>query len=438
MSESTGPRRFGRRGHLAVLGCACALALSTCAPGFQTEMTETAGNTSSGESQPQGDGEAPPLPSLPDSEPVGGTGELEQSVASEAVEGGGDSEFEPIETHRPTVRLTGDEPATDDTVQAALEMDGVRFATAIRVGDLPMAVDDGPTTVETAVVEPHGFRVFTPQVTADATDVWERVAQGDVAFTHDTGHELGLELGERLPAADSGSVRVGAFASNGIPPVADAIMSRGAADDLGFEGDLEVLVSLHQDAGGEWVAHRLEEVTGLEAEPIELPATQEAEHAQTGQSGGVPAPAQHIEPFTYQSIGDGMIRINPGWVRRNVVSAGVPVFGEVLCHRSMIPQLRAALQEVAERGLDQHIRPGDYGGCWVPRHILFNPSRNLSMHAWGLAIDFNVSTNQYGEPPQMNREIVEVFEKWGFSWGGYWSTPDGMHFELRTLMNVQG
>ena len=95
----------------------------------------------------------------------------------------------------------------------------------------------------------------------------------------------------------------------------------------------------------------------------------------------------------------------------------------------MMPRLIGALEEVEERGLDHHIDTNDYGGCWVARHIDWNPSRPLSMHAWGLAVDFNVQTNQLGAEPQMDRRIVEIFESWGFSWGGYWSRPDGMHFE---------
>jgi hypothetical protein len=58
------------------------------------------------------------------------------------------------------------------------------------------------------------------------------------------------------------------------------------------------------------------------------------------------------------------------------------------------------------------------------------------MHAWGLAIDFNARDNGYGVIPKMDLRIVEIFEKWGFSWGGWWSVPDGMHFELERVVEV--
>ena len=56
------------------------------------------------------------------------------------------------------------------------------------------------------------------------------------------------------------------------------------------------------------------------------------------------------------------------------------------------------------------------------------------MHSWGLAADFNVSTNGLGMKPKMDPRIVAVFDRWGFVWGGRWSRPDGMHFELGALV----
>jgi hypothetical protein len=102
----------------------------------------------------------------------------------------------------------------------------------------------------------------------------------------------------------------------------------------------------------------------------------------------------------------------------------------------MVAQLRGALQEVADRGLAHLIDPGQYGGCWVPRHIDWNPSKALSMHSWGLAVDLNVSTNGLGQPPQMDPRVVEIFDRWGFVWGGRWTRPDGMHFELGAVLDT--
>ncbi len=66
-----------------------------------------------------------------------------------------------------------------------------------------------------------------------------------------------------------------------------------------------------------------------------------------------------------------------------------------------------------------------------------------SMHSWGAAIDINTSFSDYwrwsrsgedGFPAYRNRippEIVDIFERHGFIWGGRWSHFDTMHFEYR-------
>ena len=66
-----------------------------------------------------------------------------------------------------------------------------------------------------------------------------------------------------------------------------------------------------------------------------------------------------------------------------------------------------------------------------------------STHAWGAAIDINPKFGDYwlwhggraaGLPAYVNRippEIVRVFERHGFIWGGRWMHFDTMHFEYR-------
>lgn len=60
-----------------------------------------------------------------------------------------------------------------------------------------------------------------------------------------------------------------------------------------------------------------------------------------------------------------------------------------------------------------------------------------SMHAWGAAIDLNTKYADYwlwSRGAYRNRtpaEIVAIFEKHGFIWGGKWGHFDTMHFEYR-------
>lgn len=62
----------------------------------------------------------------------------------------------------------------------------------------------------------------------------------------------------------------------------------------------------------------------------------------------------------------------------------------------------------------------------------------LSAHSFGIAIDISVEHSNYWRwsksTDYVNRiplEIVEIFEKHGFIWGGRWKHFDTMHFEFR-------
>lgn len=62
-----------------------------------------------------------------------------------------------------------------------------------------------------------------------------------------------------------------------------------------------------------------------------------------------------------------------------------------------------------------------------------------SMHAWGAAIDLNTRFADYwlwqrkgaGYRNRIPAEIVQIFERHGFIWGGKWGHFDTMHFEYR-------
>jgi len=60
-----------------------------------------------------------------------------------------------------------------------------------------------------------------------------------------------------------------------------------------------------------------------------------------------------------------------------------------------------------------------------------------SMHSWGVAIDINSAYADYWLWPRgvsantIPPEIIDVFERHGFIWGGKWSHYDTMHFEYR-------
>jgi hypothetical protein len=136
------------------------------------------------------------------------------------------------------------------------------------------------------------------------------------------------------------------------------------------------------------------------------------------------------EPAVGLPYGNDWVRLSPAFVHRYIVSRRVPILGTVSCHRAMVPHLRAALGELARRGLSGLVNPADFAGCYAPRRI--QPRGQLSLHAWGLAVDLNASRNPFRGTSHQDPRLVRVMEKHGFTWGGRWPTrPDPMHFELR-------
>ena len=89
--------------------------------------------------------------------------------------------------------------------------------------------------------------------------------------------------------------------------------------------------------------------------------------------------------------------------------------------------------------------------CW---RIIANTNR-LSPHSFGMTIDINAELLQYwqwdlkkeGRPIDEDQElayrnslpwdIVSIFEKYGFIWGGKWYHYDTLHFEYRPELMIR-
>ena len=57
---------------------------------------------------------------------------------------------------------------------------------------------------------------------------------------------------------------------------------------------------------------------------------------------------------------------------------------------------------------------------------------SLSMHAYGCAVDFDPARNGLGDstPNFANvPEVLKAFADEGWTWGGSWARPDGMHWQ---------
>ncbi len=289
-------------------------------------------------------------------------------------------------------------------------------------------------TLSIAAADPARFRRFTQYDTAVSDAVWSRVADGEVAVDPSLPPRLAdrrgyLRLGTSKHAP---AVHIGAYAP--LVRQISAVVNPARGRQLGMPHSNALVVSTGTSTPSA-VTGALRKVLGpgptmstlaLEFDPDVL--------ATAVLSGG--SVSRAVGTFNYTSHPDGTVTPDARWVRAYIRRETMPIIGPVTGNKGMLPQLRAALEEVVRRGLASSIHPAEFGGCYVPRFIGHDPALGLSLHSWGMACDLNVPGNLRGSVGQMDRRVVAIFERWGFAWGGTWSYTDPMHFEMNRVVKV--
>ena len=344
----------------------------------------------------------------------------------------------------PQIGLPGYDPATpafrielrgraDERLRNHIE--GVRgVAIAVPIGTTRTSVSFGGTRrpLRIVTVEPFGFRSVAPASTQAADFVWTALIGGRGVLTPETARALDFGASGSIGVKD-GQIDIGAFADNGVPNLGDVMVSEAVASTMGFRSTDGYIVGSEKGADLDRLHQVLQDRFGGRATKIHRLQPRAPKPVETPDPVGT-AEGELIGSMNFRILKNGFIDPDPAWVATNIAQGTVPILGSVTCHRVMFPQLGAALAEIESDGLARAIDTKQFGGCYVPRFIDRDPRRALSMHAFGLAFDLNVSRNHLGTRGDMDPGIVAIFEKWGFEWGGRWDHPDPMHFELDRLV----
>jgi hypothetical protein len=278
--------------------------------------------------------------------------------------------------------------------------------------------------LDVLMIDPRGYAATLP---AEARDAFLGLRPGRAVISRTSARLRGIGEGGRLDLLGGRRLRVAAVVDDELVRSSEVVITR--TDRRVRRGDgTSVVAVLRPDASvdPETFARRAERGSGARV----LPGGPVAERGSAGPARPAELKARFGEPAVGLPYGDDWVRLDPGFLRRHIVTRSVPVLGTVTCHRALIGPLRAALGELRRRGLARLVDPGDYAGCYAPRRI--RPSGSLSLHAWGLAIDVNASANPYGSDSRQDPRLVRIMLAHGFSWGGDWPTiRDPMHFEFR-------
>ena len=412
-----------RAGHRAAVA-ACllpVLALAACGGGSSQVSSEPSTNATAG--------------STDSSEPTGDPASSTSATGEHAVDRPGPFRA-PL--HTPDILIFRSHPLSDTMVNRIRHLQGVtqveRFSLA------QVSIQDHAINV--AAVDPATYRNFntdtiyakgSSSTVAQFQPEWDRIAGGEMAlrpsFSKQVGKNGYVRLGGR---SDAPQIHVGVFSPQ-IPQV-DAVVNDTWIKTLGMREGNALLVStgirtpatirkpLQRIVGHTASIQRLDVAARLGLDPKAV---------QTAFLVGSASDA--VGSYSYSVLGAGRIAPQQAWVNSHISTEVMPIIGPMTCNTQMFPQLRAALDEIVAQGLASTIHPDQYGGCFVPRFIA--GTTTLSNHAFGLAFDLNVPENQRGTVGQINRQVVAIFQKWGFTWGGVWHYTDPMHFELNRIVH---
>ena len=143
------------------------------------------------------------------------------------------------------------------------------------------------------------------------------------------------------------------------------------------------------------------------------------------------------------------IRILGSWEADNIIDVPIPQLARtgipgapatIRFHRLARAQLQAlwAAWESANL-LDLILTYDDSFAPRFKRGQANGGDEALSNHAFGSAFDINEPSNKFGTMPALVgkrgsvRKLVPIANEHGFYWGGHFSNPDGMHFEVASL-----
>lgn len=295
----------------------------------------------------------------------------------------------------------------------------------------------------TAIVHAAPAGYFVPMVfIAAPTDAARGVygieiarvlAAGEVVVNEMTAASTGARVGDRLDlrTKDGGSVslRIGMLAEYDAVGGTELVVDTSVADRLGFTTDTSIVL---------WGFDR----ELIEAALVRVGLEGRADTA-VERSWDPPDPDSTIstartkealgEPW-YRVESDGTITMHPQWIEANLTDGRILLDPTIRiwarCHVEVVGDLSAALADVAAAGLAAEIdvaNANTYGGCYAPRYT--HTSGYLSRHTYAMALDTNTVSNCQGCRPRIHCDVVRIFRRHGFAWGGNFRVPDGMHFE---------
>jgi hypothetical protein len=273
---------------------------------------------------------------------------------------------------------------------------------------------------------------------------------GAIVMGATTAGLRGAQAGDSvvLVAAD-GSTRtfaIGLVADDATVGGTELLMSTAQADDLGVSEVTRLLLYGFADrraVEGALAAEGVIDTASIGGQRTRVRRSWDP--ADPDSTIGMARTKQLLGEFAYRVLSDDSLALSPEWSAAHLAPErewlfaypGAPASSSATirarCNLGVVADLTAALTDIHNAGLDAAIdfsNANTYGGCYNPRFNRVTGSVGfVSRHTWGMAFDTNTTTNAQGSTPQMNCDVVRIFRRHNFAWGGNFISRDGMHFE---------
>jgi hypothetical protein len=343
-----------------------------------------------------------------------------------------------------TIVMWGRDAVHAATVAEVTALDGVLAATFTRSDTVGLVgvrdADGGAVTaleegwqipVEVAAIDPADHVTTMDGADADGIALIASLEAGQALLSDASAQLRGIGVGGEVDLAGLSGLVVVGVVPDGVVGRAEIVIHRDDADAAGLEPDGSILVR-HDRSPGRATDDLLAAIDDLfpaDARVRVFDADADTEPRRAPLILSLPQVKARFGEFAYLPVGGQReVTPDPAFVDRNIVDADVPVLGTVRCHRLIIDDLRGAMQEIVDSGFADDIDPSAYAGCFYPRRISTDGA-SLSRHSWGIALDINVDLSLPGLGPPPRIEVIEIFGRHGFRWGGDFLAPDNHHFE---------
>jgi hypothetical protein len=282
--------------------------------------------------------------------------------------------------------------------------------------------------LETFAVDPARYEPFVPPLSRET--VTSALRQGRAVLGSTSAELRRLGVGGVLRFEGGIRVTVGAVVPDPVASWSEVLVSRGVGRRIGVTHDRFALLACDGRPTVRALQADLRRLLPHDA-PLRLRAPGRAtfrRHAdsvwpQVLMKQGFGEFAARPEPGN-----PAYLDVDPAWVHSEIRTRHVDLLGTVTCNVQLFRALDAAMADLRRKGLASLVR--SFSGCYAARTVERVATAPLSHHSWGAAVDINAPQNPYGARPAQDPRLVAVMEAHGFTWGGRWTVPDGMHFEF--------